>query len=537
MNSPSQLLGKNTKINLSDSQKQFYKKIVNETISTEVILIKIDGAQSPLNQDPPTKVEVSQSKTLVKYLIVQNLFESEEESARRESILGSLNKIIHQWSLQVCTEAGIPENEQRDSGAKIYTFGSYRLGVHGPGTDIDTLCVVPKHFDAKKDFFEKLCRILQSHPEVEELQPVPEATVPIIKMVFCKIQFDLLFAQLRCSTIEDNINLSDEALKDISKESLLSLNGCRVTDTILQLVPNKINFRTTLRSIKFWAKRRGVYANALGYPGGVSWALLTAFICQLYPTAVPSKLILKFFTVYKMWPWSKPVQICKSENPNTYEDWQKSYKMAVITPVQPTFNSTRSILSSTLEILKEEFKRGYRICQKIDKNTAEWDLLFEKSKFLQLYKYYIRVEIFADNENDFRSWSGFAEAKLYIFCRTLETLTMTTDLEKIHLYPVNFPSDKTNFATCFYIAFTLKPRNTSQQSKRMIDLSTAVAKYHEKLAPQKKPTVGVACSFLKRFYNSIDFINLIHLDLNFQIQYLKVVNDYQGLYKEEILIL
>eukprot|EP01100_Stratorugosa_tubuloviscum_P014532 TRINITY_DN783_c0_g1_i2.p1 TRINITY_DN783_c0_g1~~TRINITY_DN783_c0_g1_i2.p1 ORF type:complete len:112 (-),score=44.62 TRINITY_DN783_c0_g1_i2:13-348(-) len=105
MNSPSQLLGKNTKINLSDSQKQFYKKIVNETISTEVILIKIDGAQSPLNQDPPTKVEVSQSKTLVKYLIVQNLFESEEESARRESILGSLNKIIHQWSLQVCTEA------------------------------------------------------------------------------------------------------------------------------------------------------------------------------------------------------------------------------------------------------------------------------------------------------------------------------------------------------------------------------------------------------------------------------------------------
>ena len=46
---------------------------------------------------------------------------------------------------------------------------------------------------------------------------------------------------------------------------------------------------------------RGIYSNSLGFLGGVSWAMLVARVCQLYPNAAPSTLVQKFFMVYTNW--------------------------------------------------------------------------------------------------------------------------------------------------------------------------------------------------------------------------------------------
>ena len=56
-----------------------------------------------------------------------------------------------------------------ECGCKIFTFGSYRLGVHSSGADIDTLLVVPRHIDREVDFFGKLHDILTKRPEVSDL--------------------------------------------------------------------------------------------------------------------------------------------------------------------------------------------------------------------------------------------------------------------------------------------------------------------------------------------------------------------------------
>jgi len=50
-----------------------------------------------------------------------------------------------------------------------------------------------------------------------------------------------------------------------------------------------------------WMSGKGIYSNALGFLGGVSWAMLVARVCQLYPNAAPSTLVFKFFLVFSKW--------------------------------------------------------------------------------------------------------------------------------------------------------------------------------------------------------------------------------------------
>lgn len=67
----------------------------------------------------------------------------------------------------------------------------------------------------------------------------------------------MLFARLSHSTIPDDLDLKDDSiLKNLDAKCVRSLNGCRVTDEILNLVPNVETFRLTLRTIKLWAKSK-----------------------------------------------------------------------------------------------------------------------------------------------------------------------------------------------------------------------------------------------------------------------------------------
>ena len=95
-----------------------------------------------------------------------------------------MDQIVKAWVKKVTEAKGYNEEMVGKANAVIFTFGSYLLGVNGPGADIDTLCVGPRHVTREEDFFGELYRMLAELYEVQELHPVPDAFVLVMKFKF-----------------------------------------------------------------------------------------------------------------------------------------------------------------------------------------------------------------------------------------------------------------------------------------------------------------------------------------------------------------
>jgi poly(A) polymerase len=93
------------------------------------------------------------------------------------------------------------------------------------GSDIDALCVVPRHVQ-REDFFSEFYNRLRNMPEVTELNAVPDSYVPVMKMCFDGIPIDMVFARLRLATVPDDLELRDDnLLKNLDERCVRSLNG------------------------------------------------------------------------------------------------------------------------------------------------------------------------------------------------------------------------------------------------------------------------------------------------------------------------
>ncbi|KAK1384089.1 hypothetical protein POM88_021824 [Heracleum sosnowskyi] len=81
----------------------------------------------------PLKNKIIDKRTVYKFLVDADLYECHEESIVRKEVLGRLDQIVKIWVKTISCAKGLNE--------------PYRLGVHGPGADVDTLCVEPRHAD------------------------------------------------------------------------------------------------------------------------------------------------------------------------------------------------------------------------------------------------------------------------------------------------------------------------------------------------------------------------------------------------------
>ncbi|KAM9938753.1 hypothetical protein OXX80_001753 [Metschnikowia pulcherrima] len=398
------------------------------------------GVTPPVSLANASASEIALNDELIRELKVRGSFETEQATKKRVEVLNTFQRLTEEFVYIVSKRKNMSDGMAKDAGGKVFTYGSYRLGVYGPGSDIDTLVVVPKHV-TRQDFFEVFADLLKGRSELEELTSVPDAFVPIIKIEFAGISIDLICAKLDISRVPKDMTLDNKnLLKNLDEKDLRCLNGTRVTDEILQLVPKPTVFKHALRCIKMWAQQRAVYANVFGFPGGVAWAMLVARICQLYPNTVSAVIIEKFFQIYSQWNWPQPVLLKQIEdgplqvrvwNPRLYPH-DRQHRMPVITPAYPSMCATHNITKSTKEIVMKELSRGAEITHRISQGSSSWSSLFERHRFFHDYKFYLCVVAATKSSSaEHLKWSGMIESKLRLLVQKLE---VTEGISLAHPY-------------------------------------------------------------------------------------------------------
>lgn len=284
-------------------------------------------------------------------------------------------------------------------------------------------------------------------------------------------------------------------LKDIAEESLRALNGPRVANQILKLIPNKNHFQITLHLVKIWCQRRGLYESLFGYLNGISCAILVAKICQIYPNSKPNVLLNSFFSFYSNWKFPNPIQLCNVKDLELgYKIWNRDLNvkdridiMPIITPIYPTMNSCYSVCNSNLEVIQFELRRASQLMKRAFKNESTFNSIFEESDFFLKYKDYIEIQISSESEQDHIKWISFIETKIRFLVKRIEIL----DGKKfIHLFPKFYTKDLTSYA---YIAIVF---NNLSKQKMNIELciqefTLDVMNWKLKNDKMLKPKIGI----------------------------------------------
>lgn len=296
--------------------------------------VSVPVAVQPVSEAPPTREDHKRTLALESFLEEHGRVEPGRRGRLREAALTELGEIVRQWMTRLC--ASLPGvSDEAHARAHILPFGSYRLGVNAIDADIDTVLLVPQHVQRGRDFFglpdpvqgipwlkqpaNILANVLRADKRVSSFVAVADTHTPILTFDFTPtaggppIEIDMACASIAVDYLPEHVSsIPDEWLEYADDFTMRSLNGTRVADAILAQLPTplrKDTFRTALRFLKFWAQRRGIYANKVGYLAGVQLAILTCKVCQFYPTALASTVVAKFFKLFKDWPWPKEVEL------------------------------------------------------------------------------------------------------------------------------------------------------------------------------------------------------------------------------------
>jgi poly(A) polymerase len=412
--------------------------------------VEVFGTTEPISLASASSRDVEGTKKMLHFLDSVAPTESDEGLLERWESLIELEEKITRWLSNRCG-IRVPSGKGDIVYAlcRVLTFGSFRLGIIRPSSDIDTLVLIPSSVSRDRFFSEFISDILAKDPCVSECLPVTDARVPIAKVKYRGIFLDILVACVPPTAIVAGMDSVDDSLIfKVDEKCMKSMNGIRVADKILKLVPDPRTFREASRMIKYWAQQRCIYGNSVGYFGGVSWSMAVARVCQLYPNFSARQIVERFFYTFASWSWEDngPILLCHPQEMkippslirqggvavlSQFKDWNpvkyssdRFQIMPVITPIFPSHNTTYNVTETQKTIMTDEIKRGKDLIQlmHIGGDSVGWADLCAPLPFWDLFGEYLELSISGKTVEVFSRFKGLVESRVRALIRCIEQL-------------------------------------------------------------------------------------------------------------------
>ncbi|KAI9916742.1 hypothetical protein PsorP6_016779 [Peronosclerospora sorghi] len=406
----------------------------------------------PADFVPPSEYDLSSANGLMKCVSGIAPLPTTDQLSIKHLVFNELQRVLDVWLRRTLDAMHrVPAKSERKSTttATLLLGGSWHLKVGSAESDLDVVAFLPHNITAEL-FFTSFCDYLGQEASVSKLVARKKAAVPVLSFELSTVRVDMLFARYaQKDAVPKHLPFLPgdvmQVMHGMDVTSVRSLSVARVASLILELVPNAGVFRSCLRVIRLWAKRRGLYSNKAGYLGGISWALLVCFVCQMFPRASVATLVHRFFSVMASWHWPTPILVAHPlnglNNDNVQWDPQhnihdRAHLMPIITPGFPAVNTAVNVNLSTLQVMREEFVRGIRIMDDLRRrrlsHPSSWKRLLAPTEVLVRYDHYIAIELRATNEEVMEEWSSFVASRTR---KLVETLQHSPSVVALHPLP------------------------------------------------------------------------------------------------------
>lgn len=291
--------------------------------------------------------------------------------------------------------------------AEVHVVGSARL--YPDSHDLDLAVIDPSPLTGA-EALAALAEVLAERPEVSESRLLAGAVTPIVRARIGGRPVDIMCASGPARL--DGARLDSASLGRLPDAELRVIGAVLVADWLsARTREHGPAFAKLVRALRTLTSARAIDRQALGFPGGISWALLVARALADDPHEHGLPLGERFQRVLTY--LASALAADRQAHPDGL--------IEVLSPTPPYENTARALMPATCALVLDELERAALMCADIAERRLPWSALFAGPDIWR-HSHYLTVEISARNRADLRAALGWFDGRALGFLTNIAHL-------------------------------------------------------------------------------------------------------------------